>query len=104
MRRVPDPVPEERWKLEPPDDGIRWAPIVRAAVIAIPMLAIGWELAFSPWPLTTTLRHYFAFPSCSFANAVGLGAAQVGAPGYWKHHDHGSDGHACQWLPQRVAG
>jgi hypothetical protein len=53
----------------------------------------------SPWPPLLTLKHFAAFPSCKFAQAVGLAPAHKGEPGYWSAHDDDGDGEACElWV------
>lgn len=65
-------------------------------------LAVAWGLSSSPWPITTTLRHFASVPNCDFARLVGLAPARRGQPGYWKHHDRDGDGIACEpWPPRR---
>nr|WP_082884907.1 excalibur calcium-binding domain-containing protein [Bradyrhizobium stylosanthis] len=73
-----------------------------ALVAAAFVVAVVWILASSPWPIAATLRHIASAPNCGVARWVGLAPATRGQPGYWKHHDRGGDGIACEpWPPRR---
>lgn len=58
---------------------------------------LAWVLASSPWPATTTLKHYVAFFNCASAQMVGLAPARPGQPGYWDRLDRDEDGVSCEW-------
>ena len=75
--------------------------IKMAAFAGIVGFAVVWVLCSSPWPVTTTLRHFAAAPNCDFARLVGLAPARRGGPGYWPHLDRDGDGIACEPWPPR---
>ena len=70
-------------------------PLLATAAIAG---CLGWVLASSPWPATTTLKHYVAFFDCASARMVGLTPSRAGQPGYWGRLDRNEDGVSCEWL------
>jgi muconolactone delta-isomerase len=69
-----------------------------AAAIAVPLALIK---IFSPWPMTTTLRHIASAPNCAAARTVDLAPSRKGQPGYWPSHDADFDGIACEPWPRR---
>jgi hypothetical protein len=75
-----------------------WRRARRPLLVATGVAAcLAWVLASSPWPATTTLRHYVAFLNCASARMVGLTPARAGQPGYWDRLDRDEDGVACEW-------
>ena len=69
-------------------------PLLAATAVAG---CIAWVLASSPWPATTTFKHYVAFFNCASAQMVGLTPAGAGQPGYWDRLDRDEDGVSCEW-------
>lgn len=66
-------------------------------LIALALVALlGLKLILSPWPVTTTLKHWSAAPNCAAARAAGLAPARRGQPGYYLSHDADGDGVACE--------
>jgi len=62
---------------------------------------LGYNLYSSPWPITTTLRHWGARPNCDMANLFGLAPSKRGQPGYYPWHDRDNDGIACEVWSRR---
>lgn len=62
---------------------------------------LGYNLYSSPWPITTTLRHWAARPNCDMARLFGLAPSKRGQPGYYPWHDRDNDGIACEVWPKR---
>ena len=77
--------------------------VIRISAAAMTIGAgVAWLLIKSPWPVTTTIRHFAAAPNCAAARAVGLAPSRTGQPGYWSRHDRDNDGIACEpWQRPR---
>jgi len=75
--------------------------VIRISAAAMTIVAgVAWLLIKSPWPATTTIRHFAAAPNCAAARAVGLAPSRTGQPGYWSRHDRDNDGIACEPWPR----
>jgi len=49
----------------------------------------------TPWPFSTSMRHFAAAFGCDAARAVGLAPAKRNEPGYWPWLDRDARGTAC---------
>jgi hypothetical protein len=64
-------------------------------------IVVGMALIESPWPASTTAKHWFSYPNCAAARAMGMAPASAGQPGYYLRHDRDGDGISCEPWPHK---